>query len=404
MTRSPVSLDNVASYSALPPIPPDREGGSTPLHRLLIFTHRLGLIRPALLLPAWIALIAIAAWPWHSRRLAVAAAAALFLAADWLMLALLPVKGRSWGPVTPSLLGLTLLRVFLSWPVALLGDWLLALPLLILLEIAVSVAATYATWIEPFRLTVTRQQLQLPGWPAEAPLRILHISDLHFERFSTREAALLEQVEKLQPDLILLTGDYLNLSSVYNAEAQQETRKLLGRLHAPLGVYAITGSPPVDVPQIVPRIFANLDIRWLDDEALPIAWRDVTFWLLGVRCSTNLERDGAALERLKRQVPAGMPSLLLYHSPDLMPEAARQGITLYLAGHTHGGQLRLPLYGALLTSSQWGKRYEMGRYQQDYTTLYVSRGLGMEGLGAPRARFLSPPEIILWTVSSSSQP
>ncbi len=397
-------MDTYRYDAPLPPIPPDREGGSTPLHRLLIFTHRLGLIHPALLLPAWIALIAIAAWPWHSSQLAAAGTAALFLAADWLMLALLPLKDRSWGPVTPSLLGLTLLRVLLSWPVALLGDRLLALPLFIFLETVVSVAAAYATWIEPFRLTVTRQQLRLSGWPAEAPLRILHISDLHFERFSPREAALLEQVEALRPDLILLTGDYLNLSSVYDAEAQKETRKLLGRLHAPLGVYAITGSPPVDVPHLVPRIFAGLDIRWLDDEALPIAWRDVTFWLLGVRCSTNLERDGAALEHLKCQVPPGAPSLLLYHSPDLMPEAARLGITLYLAGHTHGGQLRLPLYGALLTSSQWGKRYEMGRYQQDHTTLYVSRGLGMEGLGAPRARFLSPPEIILWTVSSSLSP
>lgn len=89
-------------------------------------------------------------------------------------------------------------------------------------------------------------------------------------------------------------------------------------------------------------------------------------------------------------------TLLLYHSPDLMPEAARAGVDLFLAGHTHGGQIRLPLIGALVTSSIYWKRYEMGLYTEGHTRLYVSRGIGMEGLGAPRARFLCPPEIELF--------
>jgi hypothetical protein len=79
------------------------------------------------------------------------------------------------------------------------------------------------------------------------------------------------------------------------------------------------------------------------------------------------------------------------------------GVDLYFCGHTHGGQIRLPLLGALITSSELGKRYEMGRYKEKGTTLYVSRGLGMEGLGAPRARFLSPPEVILWNLSGAGE-
>jgi len=81
-----------------------------------------------------------------------------------------------------------------------------------------------------------------------------------------------------------------------------------------------------------------------------------------------------------------------------MPEAVELGVNLYLCGHTHGGQISLPLYGALATSSKYGKRYEAGLYQQQHTRLYVSRGLGVEGMGAPRARFCSPPEVILWTL------
>ncbi|OQA22811.1 MAG: phosphodiesterase YaeI [Chloroflexi bacterium ADurb.Bin360] len=125
-------------------------------------------------------------------------------------------------------------------------------------------------------------------------------------------------------------------------------------------------------------------------------------WLMGVTCTVGSERDAAALAKVHAEIPAGAPTILLYHTPDLMPQVVDLGIDLYLAGHTHGGQLCLPFYGALFTSSQWGKKYEGGRTQEGQTTLYVSRGLGMEGLGAPRARLLAPPELILWELRNAS--
>jgi len=195
----------------------------------------------------------------------------------------------------------------------------------------------------------------------------------------------------------VITGDYLNLSSVYQSEAQQGVRHLLSQLSAPLGVYAITGSPVVDVVGIVPEIFADLtNIHWLNDAAVKIQHHDNSFWLLGIRCSYDEARDAHALQQGHQQIPAGDFCVLLYHTPDLTPEAATLGVNLYLCGHTQGGQLGLPFYGALATSSRYGKRYEAGLYQEGATTLYVSRGLGVEGLGAPRARFLAPPEVILW--------
>ncbi|MFP4344866.1 MAG: metallophosphoesterase [Anaerolineales bacterium] len=380
-----------------PQIPPDREGGrSSFLHRLFIFTGWLSRIGPWKLLPTWLALALISGWAWPGHRVLVTLWALLFILGDGLTLALLPLARRSWGPVTPSLLALALLRTILSWLLAWLAPDLLLLYALV--NTALTATVFYATWMEPVRLQVTEKECELPHGPVEHPLRLLHISDLHFEGLSPREQALLEKAESLKPDLILLTGDYLNLSSVHDPQAQEGARSLLSRLQAPLGVYAITGSPAVDVVGIVPEVFEGLEIRWLNDEATPIPWGEGQLWLLGVRCTTDLERDGAALKRLKERITPGEPTLLLYHSPDLMPEAAAAGIDLYLAGHTHGGQLRLPLFGALFTSSAYGKRYEMGRYEEAQTTLYVSRGLGLEGLGAPRARFLSPPEIILWTV------
>jgi predicted MPP superfamily phosphohydrolase len=95
---------------------------------------------------------------------------------------------------------------------------------------------------------------------------------------------------------------------------------------------------------------------------------------------------------------------LLYHTPDLAPEAAEAGVDLQLSGHTHAGQVRLPGYGALYAGSLYGKRFEAGRIRVGEMTLYVTRGIGLEGKGAPRVRFLAPPEIILWELTGASGP
>ncbi len=383
----------------LPKIPPDRaDGRSSWVHLALIYSGHLGRIQAITLLPAWLALVAISCWPWEALRIPAAVTAAVCLIVDWAMLALLPITHRSWGPVTPPLLGLTLVRTLLFWIGALLGTHATSLTLVALLQVVLSILAIYATWIEPFRVHITPMHIILPHWQGAPPLRILHISDLHFEHMSPREQAVLAATEKTQPDLILLTGDYLNLSSVYDPAAQEGARQVLSQFKAPLGVYAVTGSPVVDVAGIVPDIFEGLDIQWRNDQVQAISHQGHTLWLLGLRCTYNEKRDAETLKDLVQRIPEHAFSILMYHTPDLMPVAADLGVDLYLCGHTHGGQLRLPIYGAVATSSRWGKRYEMGIYHAAQTTLYVSRGLGMEGLGAPRARFLSAPEIILWTV------
>ena len=116
--------------------------------------------------------------------------------------------------------------------------------------------------------------------------------------------------------------------------------------------------------------------------------------MIGISYSDHT-RDRAALTHIMRQLPEDAYSILLYHPPDLADTAAELGIDLYLSGHTHAGQIRVPFYGALFTASIHHKQFERGRYDLGDTTLYVSRGIGMEGKGAPRARFLSPPEVVV---------
>jgi predicted MPP superfamily phosphohydrolase len=212
---------------------------------------------------------------------------------------------------------------------------------------------------------------------------------------------LLELVDELAPDMIVVTGDYLNISFTRDATAQRQARNLLGQLRAPCGVFAIKGSPSVDPPDVVAQLMDDLDVTWLRDEAIGLTWHGCRLQIVGLECSYDVEADEGKLRGVLDGRVRDAYTLLLYHTPDVMPAAAEAGVDLYLAGHTHGGQLRLPLYGAMVTASIHGKRYEMGPYREGRTLLYVSRGVGMEGKGAPRARFLCPPEVVLFTLAGT---
>lgn len=375
------------------------------LHFVLVLTELLGRVSPALLLPAWLALTAIACWPWGDLRIPAAGMSLAFMFLDGVGLAMLPRLGRSFGAVTPPLLALTVVRSSLTLVGGLVwGNWV-ALIIITVVHLTIAAVSIYATWIEPFHIQIAHETLHSAKLDGQAPLRLLHISDLHVEQITAREQKLLDLITTLDADLIVLTGDYLNLSSVHNAESHGEVRDLLGeiceRSRGP--VYGITGSPPVDLKGVVPRIFDGLPIRWLLDEVEQVAIEGHRMCIAGLRCTRERSRDVPRLRHLLDRVQEDQFTLLLYHSPDLMPEAAELGVDLYLCGHTHGGQIRLPFVGALVTSSEFWKRYEMGRYEDKGTTLYVSRGLGMEGLGAPRARFLSPPEIIEWRLCADKE-
>ena len=330
-----------------------------------------------------------------------------FAASDWLLLWLLPRKQISFGPVEPSLLAITSLRWALAIAGGVLASWInlpkdLWLVLLTICYGIISAVSIYGVAVEPFRLTVTKMTLSSPKLAKldehVPPVRILQMGDLHIERLTRREHNLLARITSLAPDVILLTGDYLNLSYVYDQTALKETREFLSQLDAPFGVYAVSGSLPVDPPAIIEKLFDGLDnIRLLRNEHVILNVRGQYFCVAGIVCSHDPTIDASRLQESLVNAPRGIYTIALSHSPDLIPKIDGTDVDLILAGHTHGGQIRLPFYGALITSSIYGKRYEMGYYQEGQTRLYVSRGVGMEGLGAPRARFLCPPEIVLWT-------
>jgi predicted MPP superfamily phosphohydrolase len=259
----------------------------------------------------------------------------------------------------------------------------------------------YATRFEPFNLGVTHIEVQTPKIPTGERLRLVQIADLHIERITSRERDLIEQVNALDADWVLYTGDYLSFSYIGEQQAISDARQVLGALHARRGAYAVRGTHQIDPNALLPTLFEGLPIRWLRSEHAVLDCEKYHIAFAGASCTREPEIDVPAVARALDGIPPDAFTVLLYHTPDLVPEALSGGADLYLAGHTHGGQIRLPVYGAVMTATAVGKRYEMGRYEVDGLTLYVSRGIGMEGRGAPRARFLCPPEIVCIDVTGT---
>lgn len=318
------------------------------------------------------------------------------------VLALLPRVGASYGPLQPPFLALVLLRWLLALVAALAaaGSPPAALAILSVVQILLVALMLYGTLVEPFRLQVTRLGLRSAKLANPAPpLRIVQISDLHIERLTRRDRVLPGLLDELAPDLVAFTGDFLNESYRDDPQALADLRSLVGQIRAPGGLYAIWGTPELDLPELLGPLLTDLGVVVLENEAVLVTVGKQRVWVMGVNCSRDLATDGFHLHTLMDAAPAGAFTLLLYHTPDLMPQAAALGVDLYLAGHTHGGQWRLPGFGAILTSSYYGKRYEAGHYEQAGTHLYVSRGLGMEGFGAPRARLFCRPELVSIAVS-----
>ena len=374
------------------------------LHRALVGLHTLTRIpSPVLALAILLLAVAIAAL-WYAATRSYPASATmgsmflLAVAADWVWLSALPRLRVSFGPVKPSLIGLTGVRFTLGLlPLVGRAIGLSTLPCAIIgtfIQLALWGIVFYATYVEPFRLGTTVVELVTTKLPAGKRVRLVQISDLHIERITRRERALIDEVRALDPDYVLLTGDYLNLSYVGEPQAISEVRQVLGALQAKEAIYAVRGTHQVDPNAVLSLLFEGLPIHWLRSEQVIVERDGYQVAFAGASCTRRRDIDVPAVAQALSGIPENAFTVLLYHTPDLVPEAVAGGADLYLAGHTHGGQFRLPLYGALFTATDSGKRYEMGRYDVDGLTLYVSRGLGMEGMAAPRVRFLCPPEVV----------
>jgi predicted MPP superfamily phosphohydrolase len=257
----------------------------------------------------------------------------------------------------------------------------------------------YAFFIEPNRLVDRQETIQLENWPKELDgLRIAILSDIHVGGWFVRDKKLrliVDRTNQLQPDLIVILGDYMSGQGWMSDRVEPETfGPLLRELRAPLGVYSILGNHDWwwDGRRVRRGLEAN-GIRVLDDEVFKVETRGTSFWIAGLAdLWTRPQHIGPTIAK----VPEGEPLIALTHNPDIFPNVP-QRVSLLIAGHTHGGQVRFPLIGTVIQPSDFGQRYVRGHVFENGHHLFVTTGIGTSILPV---RFGVPPEIVLLTVRS----
>jgi uncharacterized protein len=245
------------------------------------------------------------------------------------------------------------------------------------------VCMAYARWVEPNWLQVTHVEIvtsKIP--PGTFPIRIVQISDVHSEARPRLERRLPAVISAQKPDLIVFTGDAANEPAgvpVFN--------KLMKGLCAIAPTYAVAGNWDVNASWRG-ELFKSTGVKELIGEPEKVSLRGVDLWLAGAPFD-----QPELVKPMLNTIPRGAITVLLFHTPDLVQSLEPGTVDLYCAGHTHGGQVALPFYGALITFSKFGKKYESGLFHVGDTLLYVNRGIGMEGGPVPRVRFCARPEV-----------
>ncbi|PFP29800.1 metallophosphoesterase [Bacillus sp. AFS073361] len=256
----------------------------------------------------------------------------------------------------------------------------------------------YANRIEPSLLDIQELQIKHPLIPKSFDgIKLVQFSDTHlgFQYSLHQFTKLAKKINSLQPDIILFTGDLMDEPNQYT-----EINKLmpiLKGLHAPFGKYCIFGNHDHGGygSDIYRNIMENSDFNVLLNESAPVKMSDGSMiCLLGI---DDAMLGNPNLPLALRNVPQNTFKLLLSHAPDLAQTAAQYPVHWQLSGHSHGGQIKIPFLGALVTPP-FGQLYPEGLYSvgdDSPLSLYVNRGIGTTRLPF---RFLSKPELTIFTL------
>jgi len=248
----------------------------------------------------------------------------------------------------------------------------------------------YMTLIEPNRLV--KRFEHITGKNKKA-IRIVHFSDTHFHRyFSKRKLKrLINEINTLQPDLLIFSGDLMEHYALAPNLAYQ-LPPYLRQMQARLGKIAVYGNHDIggDAKYVYPQMMEAAGFQLLCNQTMVYEEEGIAIFGMDDAIAGYEDRD-LTKQRLQ---PFQM---LVVHEPDMMDELDTSAIALMLSGHTHGGQIYLPLLSKRILP-KGGKRYRKGWYHKADTDLFVSCGIGMRALPM---RFLNPPEIVIYDIDAS---
>jgi predicted MPP superfamily phosphohydrolase len=275
---------------------------------------------------------------------------------------------------------------------------------------------------EPLGTTVTNYRLSPPRWPVGLSVKLAVIADVHACKpwmDVERIEGIVADANSLQPDCVLLLGDYVagkRMGSYSEPVAHKDWAGALGELKAPLGVHAVLGNhdwwEDDDAqerrcgPTKAGLALQNAGITLHENTSVRLQKNGSPFWIAGLGdqwafwpkrwTHEKTYYDGIDdLAATLALVTDDAPIVLMAHEPDIFPQVPDR-VALTIAGHTHGGQVRVLGY-APFVPSRFGTRYVYGHVVEDGRNLIVSGGLGCSGLPM---RFGSPPEIVMIELSA----
>ncbi len=256
--------------------------------------------------------------------------------------------------------------------------------------------AIYASCIEPFRLRTATVTVTTPQWPYPRPLRIALLSDMHMIwpwMTSAHLQNIVQATNALQPDVVLLLGDYVGTHPFGRQLEAATALEPLKQLESRCGVFAVLGNHDWHPAGDWPAALAATGIPVLQNQARAVECGESRFWVAGLE---DMWWRHADIDATLAMVTDAAPVIMMMHHPDSFPEVPEH-VALSVAGHTHGGQIQIPFYGPVATviPSRYGLRYVYGAVEESGKNLVVTSGLGMTGVPF---RLLTAPEIMLVTL------
>jgi hypothetical protein len=240
-------------------------------------------------------------------------------------------------------------------------------------------------------------ELGIPAMPrALDGIRILHITDLHLRtRWPRQLDDVIARVQADPPDLVLFTGDFVD-DKRDHGPAMPLVRRLIGGLRAKSGMFAILGNHDGDL--LAPKLH-GLGVRVIVHQRVDAIVNGAPVELIGLPGPERLDLDEHFLYSIPPKRP-GVPRIILCHYPDLVRATRPLEPDLYLAGHTHGGQICLPNESAILTHDSLPRHLCKGPHDVDGTCLIVGRGFGFTTIPV---RVFCPAEVVEVRVKQDEQ-
>ena len=261
-------------------------------------------------------------------------------------------------------------------------------------------AVVWAFFIEPNRLVVKEETIELANWPTNFEnLKIAVLSDLHVGSpfiDADKLQLIVRKVNETQPDLIVILGDFIASVRGGKVVEPEIIADNLRGLRARHGVFAVLGNHDWGYNGArVRNALEAVGIRDLEDDVARIERDGQAIWLAGLKDMWTNRPD---IEGTLQKVMDESPVIALTHNPDLFVRIP-QRVILTLAGHTHGGQVNLPLFGRTRVPSEYGQRYAAGHVLENNHHLFVTTGIGTSVIPV---RFRVPPEIVILTLKTSA--